>query len=626
MARTELPATVTFERGTVRLKWEPAEWPHVTVVIPTRHNRPMVVTCARRSRGHRLPGPRRRRRRQRRTHRRQRAVVRRDVPRRSPLAVEWWTKPFNYSAVNNAGADGRARRDPRLPERRHRAPRSHGGCASWSAGRCSPTSGWSVRSSSTADGRIQHGGVILGLSGFADHLFQGMRPDSPSMFGPTSWYRNVLAVTGACLAVRRSCSRSSAGWTSGSSCGQRCRRSVSTQCIRGYAQRLHAVHRRAAPRVGDAWHRIPACGLLRQLLALPALGDRRRPVLLAQPVALEPRPRSCAPASSRPRPADVRARSAASSRVFRQSSDGEESITLANMYRVTDADVARSRRCTPTNRARSRSSRSTGSSPTSTARSTAASTPRCGSPITCAAPRASRTASCSGRRRTNVLRPVRDRRPLPGARETRRSVPRRIAAPALDRVPPADARSRPVGHRVRGRAIHATRTAQVLPDPGLRADVLPRGHALRAGRGDATGWGCTASATPSTARTLRGSLRRQGDVVPARRSTPPSSTPNGRVFERTVDQVATVFVYARPGHWRNCWELASLALEELKDRLGDRRAHRHRRLVGPARRPRHRHRAPRPARLPRHRRPLPHVRRRCRARRSPSTRRTCRWS
>ena len=32
----------------------------------------------------------------------------------------------------------------------------------------------------------------------------------------------------------------------------------------------------------------------------------------------------------------------------------------------------------------------------------------------------------------------------------------------------------------------------------------------------------------------------------------------------------TVFVYARPGHWRNCWELASLALEELKDRLGDR--------------------------------------------------------
>lgn len=32
----------------------------------------------------------------------------------------------------------------------------------------------------------------------------------------------------------------------------------------------------------------------------------------------------------------------------------------------------------------------------------------------------------------------------------------------------------------------------------------------------------------------------------------------------------TLFVYARPGHWRNCWELALPALNELKERLGDR--------------------------------------------------------
>ena len=38
---------------------------------------------------------------------------------------------------------------------------------------------------------------------------------------------------------------------------------------------------------------------------------------------------------------------------------------------------------------------------------------------------------------------------------------------------------------------------------------------------------------------------------------------------RTPGSPATVFVYARPGHWRNCWELASLALLELKERLGD---------------------------------------------------------
>jgi glycosyltransferase involved in cell wall biosynthesis len=38
---------------------------------------------------------------------------------------------------------------------------------------------------------------------------------------------------------------------------------------------------------------------------------------------------------------------------------------------------------------------------------------------------------------------------------------------------------------------------------------------------------------------------------------------------RSDDSPTTVFVYARPGHWRNCWELASLALRELKERLGD---------------------------------------------------------
>ncbi len=52
-------------------------------------------------------------------------------------------------------------------------------------------------------GLIQHGGVIVGLGGYADHLFQAMRPGEDSLLGSTRWYRNVLSVTGACLAVRR---------------------------------------------------------------------------------------------------------------------------------------------------------------------------------------------------------------------------------------------------------------------------------------------------------------------------------------------------------------------------------------------------------------------------------------
>ena len=44
----------------------------------------------------------------------------------------------------------------------------------------------------------------------------------------------------------------------------------------------------------------------------------------------------------------------------------------------------------------------------------------------------------------------------------------------------------------------------------------------------------------------------------------------GRRYERSLGEPATVFLYARPGHWRNCSELASIALEELKTRFGDR--------------------------------------------------------
>jgi hypothetical protein len=54
-----------------------------------------------------------------------------------------------------------------------------------------------------ADGLIQHGGVMVGPGGFADNLFAGMVPDSATLIGPTAWYRNTLAVTGACMAIRR---------------------------------------------------------------------------------------------------------------------------------------------------------------------------------------------------------------------------------------------------------------------------------------------------------------------------------------------------------------------------------------------------------------------------------------
>ena len=54
------------------------------------------------------------------------------------------------------------------------------------------------------DGTIQHAGVVVGFGGWADHVFKGMRPEhNASMYVSPVLSRNVLAVTGACMAVSR---------------------------------------------------------------------------------------------------------------------------------------------------------------------------------------------------------------------------------------------------------------------------------------------------------------------------------------------------------------------------------------------------------------------------------------
>jgi O-antigen biosynthesis protein len=201
LRRRDLSATVEPGR-TARIRWRLPEPPKVTVVIPTRHNRSMLATC--------LP-----------------SLARTDYPAFEVVIVDnggrttsneqwyadnsygldlritWWeTTPFNYSAVNNAGArvgtgdvlvflnDDTELLDP-----------------SWMR----ELVGWAQRPEIGVvglqligpDDKIQHAGAVVGLGGFADHIFEGMRPGSDSMFGRTDWYRNGLAVTGACMAVRR---------------------------------------------------------------------------------------------------------------------------------------------------------------------------------------------------------------------------------------------------------------------------------------------------------------------------------------------------------------------------------------------------------------------------------------
>ena len=54
------------------------------------------------------------------------------------------------------------------------------------------------------DNTIQHAGVVLGLGGWADHIFKGMNPHHyGSPFISPMLTRNVLASTGACLAISK---------------------------------------------------------------------------------------------------------------------------------------------------------------------------------------------------------------------------------------------------------------------------------------------------------------------------------------------------------------------------------------------------------------------------------------
>jgi ADP-heptose:LPS heptosyltransferase/GT2 family glycosyltransferase len=53
------------------------------------------------------------------------------------------------------------------------------------------------------DGKVQHAGMFLANNGIGRHAFRFAAPDDPGYFGLALTQRNVMAVTGACLLVRR---------------------------------------------------------------------------------------------------------------------------------------------------------------------------------------------------------------------------------------------------------------------------------------------------------------------------------------------------------------------------------------------------------------------------------------
>jgi ADP-heptose:LPS heptosyltransferase/GT2 family glycosyltransferase len=54
-----------------------------------------------------------------------------------------------------------------------------------------------------SDGKVQHAGMFLAARGIARHAFRFAAPDDPGYFGLALTQRNVTAVTGACMLMRR---------------------------------------------------------------------------------------------------------------------------------------------------------------------------------------------------------------------------------------------------------------------------------------------------------------------------------------------------------------------------------------------------------------------------------------
>ncbi len=52
-------------------------------------------------------------------------------------------------------------------------------------------------------GTLQHAGLVMGLAGHGSHAFDGCVEGTYGPFGSSEWYRDYLAVTGACMAMRR---------------------------------------------------------------------------------------------------------------------------------------------------------------------------------------------------------------------------------------------------------------------------------------------------------------------------------------------------------------------------------------------------------------------------------------
>lgn len=565
LASLGVPARVEAAGGCVRLRWELARWPRVSVLIPTRHNRTLLGNC--------LPSLAT-------TDYPDFEVIVIDNGERTreneewyetsfdglDLRIEWWDQPFNYSAVNNHAAR-RATGDVLVflnDDTEALSPDWLREMVGWAQQPGIGTVGLQLLG---PDGRIQFAGTIIGLGGFADHVFQGMEPGSQSLLGPTSWYRDVLAVTGACMAVRRDLFESVGGFDERFVlCGSDVALGLDLRLagLRNVCSSFSPLrHLESATRGAEippddffmsywryqAWlfggdpYFSPNLSLTHREPTLRRRADKTSPELIAGPLQR-------------------------TFQVFRQQSDSQEAIGYARDCRASSRDVSANRAIHEANRAPFEPETVNWF------------IPELDSPFYGGINTAFRIADHLARNHGVVNRfVVWGRGPEKFVRSAIKTAFPAIAdspivfhdtwlPDSFEAIPPADVSiatlwltayqlTRFQGTRRKFYLIqdfepvfYPAGTMYALAEETYRlglyglcnTDVLQRVYEDEYG-------GKGHHFVPAVDRSIFHNEQRP---------------------KRAPDEPATVFVYARAGHWRNCWELASVALQELKERLGDR--------------------------------------------------------
>ncbi len=111
--------------------------------------------------------------------------------------------PFNYSAVNNHGVR-LAKGELLLFLNNDIQVGGSGWLEELVAHAQRPAIGAVGANLTFPGGRLQHAGVVVGMAGFAAHPFWRANPgEAWTAWGMSTWTRNVSAVTGACLMMRR---------------------------------------------------------------------------------------------------------------------------------------------------------------------------------------------------------------------------------------------------------------------------------------------------------------------------------------------------------------------------------------------------------------------------------------